>query len=109
MFWSRRDTRLCRHDGLERIADCNLFQVRKQRNDHPDLDQLIRSYRSSYLVDKGYGSFVWLAYVLPSALVNNFTLPDYDRFIDYCRFSSHVGCTCDTLHQVLAGSLVLFF
>jgi hypothetical protein len=41
--------------------------------------------------------------------VNIFFLPDYDRFIDYCRFSSHVGCTCDTLCQVLAGSLILFF
>lgn len=48
--------------------------MRKQRDHNPDPDQLIWSLRSEYLVDDGWGSFVWLTYILPSALVNKFLI-----------------------------------
>jgi hypothetical protein len=34
------------------------------------------------------GSSIWFAYILPSALVIDFSLDRYVRFVDYCCFSS---------------------
>ena len=56
------------------------------------------------------GSGVWLAYILPSALVIILFSSCHDRFVDSCYLSSsRVACMCDALRNVLAGPITHFF
>ena len=57
----------------------------------------------------GLGASIWFAYILPSALVIDFALDRYVRFVD-CPFSFLVMSVVrvTSLGKVLAGSNILF-